>query len=116
MTESLMTEALATDSRRPECRCELSLELAYLLGAGSQRDRHLSRHAVVGAGPDHRDRPLCLDSGAGVRGDRRRAEDAAVDGGVVVRLRLCRVLPQHAAPGAVVSVVFCVAGAAAAVV
>jgi len=34
----------------------------------------------------------------------------------VVRLRLCRVLPQHAALGAIVSLVFRVAGIAAAIV
>src|SRR5216684_7475193 len=89
---------------------ELSLELAHFLGAGPERDRHLSRHAAVGAGSDDRDRALRLDHCAGVRSGRRRAAHVAVEGGVLVRLRLRRILPQYAAAGAAVSVVLRVAG------
>src|SRR3981189_2005693 len=89
---------------------ELSLELADLLGAGPERDRHLSRHAAVGAGPDHRDRDLRLDHCAGIRIDRRRAAYAAVEDRVLGWLRLCRILPQHAAPGAAVYLVLRLAG------
>ncbi len=96
--------------------CELSLELAHLLGAGPERDRHLSRHAAVRAGPDHRDRNLRLDHCAGIRNDRRRAAHAAVEDGVMVWLRLRRILPQHATAGAAVSLVLRFAGAAAAFV
>src|SRR5229473_4234661 len=89
---------------------ELSLELADLLGAGPERDRHLSRHAAVGAGPDHRDRDLRLDPGARLRIDRRRIAHAAVQDGILGRLRLGRILPQHAAPGAAVYLVLRFAG------
>src|ERR1700686_5577129 len=95
---------------------ELSLELAYLLGAGPQRDRDLPRHAVVGAGPDHRDCALRLDHCAGIRIDRRRDAHAAVEDRVAGWLRLCRILSQHAAPGAAVHLVLRLAGNPAAVV
>ena len=94
--------------------CELSLELAHLLGAGPERDRHLSRHAAVRAGSDHRDRDLRLDHCAGIRIGRRRVAHAAVEDGVLDRLRLRRILPQHAAAGAAVSLVLRLAGNAAA--
>src|SRR6266576_3565882 len=90
--------------------CELSLELAHFLGAGPERDRHLSRHAAVGSGPDHRDRDLRLDHCAGIRIDCRRAAYAAVEDRVLGWLRLCRILPQHAAPGAAVYLVLRLAG------
>src|ERR1700687_2537277 len=93
---------------------ELSLELAHFLGAGPERDRHLSRHAAVRAGPDHRDRDLRLDHRTCIRNDRRRAAHAALEDGVMGWLRLCRILPQHAAAGAAVSLVLRVAGTAAA--
>src|SRR6202165_2321830 len=89
---------------------ELSLDVAHLLGPGPERDRHLSRHAAVGAGPDHRDRDLRLDHCAGIRIDRRRAAHAAVEDRVLGWLRLCRILPQHAAPGATVYLVLRLAG------
>src|SRR6202163_5169944 len=81
---------------------ELSLELADLLGAGPERDRHLSRHAAVGAGPEDRDRDLRLDHCARGRIGGRRVAHAAVPGGVLDQLRSRRILPQHAAPGAAV--------------
>src|SRR5229473_5745311 len=93
---------------------ELSLELADLLGAGPERDRHLSRHAAVGAGPDHRDRDLRLDPGARLRIDRRRIAHAAVQD-ILGRLRLGRILPQHAASSAAVYLVLRFAGNPAAV-
>src|SRR5882757_3683039 len=95
---------------------ELSLELADLLGAGPERDRHLSRHAAVGAGPDHRDRDLRLDHCADIRIGRRRAAHAAVEDRVLAWLRLRRILPQHAAAGAAVYLVLRFAGTPAAVV
>src|SRR5258705_1923356 len=85
--------------------CELSLELAHLLGAGPERDRHLSRHAAVRAGADHRDRDLRLDHCAGIRIDHRRAAHLAVEDIGPGRLRLCRILPQPAAAGAAVVLV-----------
>ncbi len=93
---------------------ELSLELAHLLGAGPERDRHLSRHAAVGIASDHRDRDLRLDHRAGVRSGRRRDAHAAVEGGILGRFRLRRILPQHAAIGAAVPLVLRPAGTAAA--
>ena len=46
--------------------------------------------------------------------DHRRAADAAVEDGVLDRLLLCRILPQHAAAGAAVPLVLRAAGTAAA--
>src|SRR5580693_1107920 len=91
-------------------RCELSLELAHLLGAGPQRDGHLSRHAVVGTAVDDRDRYLRLDHCADLRIGGRRIADAAIEDRVPDRFPLRRILPQHAAPGAAVSLVLRGAG------
>src|SRR4051794_13303268 len=89
---------------------ELSLELGHLLRAGAQWHRQLSRHAVVGTKAYHRDRDLRLDTGAAIRLDGGRAAHAALEGGRPDRFRLCRILPQHAAPGAAVPVVLRAAG------
>jgi len=59
------------------------MELANFLGAGPERDRHLSRHVAVGAGADHRDRAVRLDHCAGVRVGGWRAAHAAVEAGVL---------------------------------
>src|SRR6266481_8805384 len=53
---------------------------------------------------------------AQARLDRRRAADTAVEDGVVGRLRLGRIFPQHAAAGAAVSLVLRFAGTTAAIV
>src|SRR6185437_15209360 len=91
-------------------------ELAHLLGAGPQRDRHLSRHAAGGPGSHHRDRAWRLDHCARVRIDRGRPAHAAVADRVTDRVSLCRILPQHAAVGAVVPLVLRLAGTVAACV
>src|SRR5258708_25575601 len=94
--------------------CELSLELAHFPRAGAERDRHLSRYAAVGTGADHRARALRVDHCAGHRLDHRRAAHAAVEDRELGELLLHRVLPQHAASGAVVPVVLRAARTAAA--
>src|SRR6516164_2328395 len=97
-----------------DCCFELSLELARLLGAGPERDWHLSRHAAVRACADDRDRALRLDHSARFRSHHRRAANIAVEDRGLDRLCLCRILPQHAFAGAVVPLVLRAAGTAAA--
>src|SRR5258708_12763611 len=77
---------------------ELSLELAHLLGAGPERDRHLSRHAAVGTRSDHRARDLRLDHCARARIGRRRIAYAPLKGATLGPLPLFRVLPHLAPP------------------
>src|SRR6185437_3869747 len=92
---------------------ELPLELGHFLRAEPDGDRLLSRFATVGTGADDQDGAARLgyrpDNGL----DRRRVTHAAVEGGVVVWIRLCGVLPQHAAARAIVPVVLRAAGVVA---
>src|SRR5262249_22606675 len=93
---------------------ELPLELGHLFRAEPDGDRHLSRLAAVGSGADAEDGAARLDHRSDRGLDRRGDADAAVDSRVLVRPCVRRILPQHAAAGAAVSVVLRAAGTVAA--
>src|SRR4051812_17085122 len=92
---------------------ELSLELAHLLRAGPDRGWRLSRHAAGWAVGHDQGLPSRLGHRAHHRLLRRSAADLAVENRVLDRFSLRRILSQHAAPGAALSLVLRVAGAAA---
>src|SRR6266702_7418603 len=92
---------------------ELPLELGNFLRAEPDGNRHLSRYAVVGTGADPEDGSARLDHCADRRLDRRCHAYATIQGRLLVRFLLGRILSQHAAAGAALPVVLRAAGIAA---